>query len=97
VPSVIEALRQRERRREQLKAELTSMEQPAFIISPFVDPGTVSHGLFDHTSVRQLLGERFGDEAPHISHSSGKTMVTPAGFEPAISTLKGSISQSEPR
>jgi phospholipase C len=33
---------------------------PGFVISPFVDAGTVSHGLFDHTSVLQLLGERFG-------------------------------------
>jgi Phosphoesterase family len=34
---------------------------PGFAISPFVDAGTVSHGLFDHTSILQLLGERFGN------------------------------------
>jgi phospholipase C len=34
---------------------------PGFVISPFVDAGTVSHGLFDHTSVLQLLGDRFGN------------------------------------
>jgi len=34
---------------------------PAFVISPFVEAGTVSHGLFDHTSVLQLLADIFGD------------------------------------
>jgi hypothetical protein len=33
---------------------------PAFIISPFVSPGAVSHNLLDHTSVLKLLGEKFG-------------------------------------
>ena len=34
---------------------------PAFIISPFVQPGAVSHNLLDHTSVLKLLGEKFGN------------------------------------
>jgi phospholipase C len=34
---------------------------PSFVISPFVEAGTVSHGLFDHTSILQLLSERFAD------------------------------------
>jgi len=34
---------------------------PGFVVSPFVDAGTVSHGLFDHTSILQLLGERFAN------------------------------------
>jgi phospholipase C len=34
---------------------------PGLVISPFVEAGTVSHGLFDHTSVLQFLGERFGN------------------------------------
>ncbi|MDR3457494.1 MAG: alkaline phosphatase family protein [Verrucomicrobiae bacterium] len=33
---------------------------PAFIISPFVEAGAVSHNLLDHTSVLKLLGEKFG-------------------------------------
>ena len=33
---------------------------PAFVISPFVSPGAVSHNLLDHTSVLKLLGEMFG-------------------------------------
>lgn len=32
---------------------------PGFVISPFVEAGTVSQGLFDHTSILQLLGDRF--------------------------------------
>ncbi len=34
---------------------------PAFVISPFVQKGAVSHNLLDHTSVLKLLGERFGN------------------------------------
>jgi len=34
---------------------------PAFVISPFVQPGAVSHNLLDHTSVLKLLGEKFGN------------------------------------
>jgi phospholipase C len=33
---------------------------PAFLISPFVTPGSVFHGLLDHTSVLKFLGEKFG-------------------------------------
>ena len=32
----------------------------AFVISPFVKAGTVSHNLLDHISVLKLLGEKFG-------------------------------------
>lgn len=32
---------------------------PAYIISPFVQPGEVSHLLLDHTSVLKLFGEKF--------------------------------------
>lgn len=34
---------------------------PAFIISPFVKAGAVSHNLLDHISVLKLLGEKFGN------------------------------------
>ena len=36
------------------------LRTPAFVISPFVSPGAVSHNLLDHTSVLKLLGEMFG-------------------------------------
>ena len=32
---------------------------PAYVISPFVKPGSVYHGILDHTSVLKLLGEKF--------------------------------------
>jgi phospholipase C len=34
---------------------------PGYIISPFTQPGKVSHNLLDHTSVLKLLGEKFGN------------------------------------
>ncbi len=33
---------------------------PTFVVSPFVQPRTVSQALLDHISVLKLLGERFG-------------------------------------
>jgi phospholipase C len=33
---------------------------PAYLISPFVKPGSVYHGILDHTSVLKLIGEKFG-------------------------------------
>jgi phospholipase C len=35
---------------------------PAFVISPLVDPATVSHTVFDHTSLTRTILERFGVE-----------------------------------
>jgi hypothetical protein len=35
---------------------------PAFVVSPFVEPCTVSHTLFDHTSITRTILERFGEE-----------------------------------
>jgi phospholipase C len=32
---------------------------PAYVISPYVKPGSVSHTLLDHTSVLKLIGEKF--------------------------------------
>jgi phospholipase C len=32
---------------------------PVIIVSPYVDPGSVRHGLFDHTSVLQFVAEVF--------------------------------------
>jgi phospholipase C len=33
---------------------------PAFVVSPLVEPGTVSHRAFDHTSIIRTILERFG-------------------------------------
>ena len=32
---------------------------PAYVISPFVQPGSVNHTLLDHTSVLKFIGEKF--------------------------------------
>jgi len=32
---------------------------PAYVISPFMKPGSVYHGILDHTSVLKLIGEKF--------------------------------------
>jgi len=43
---------------------------PAFLISPYVKAGAVTHNLFDHTSVLKLLGEKFGggSYSPAVDH-----------------------------
>lgn len=33
---------------------------PAFVISPFVKPGSVFHGVLDHTSILKFIGQVFG-------------------------------------
>ena len=33
---------------------------PGIVVSPFVQPGSVCHELFDHTSVLKFLGDKFG-------------------------------------
>ncbi len=33
---------------------------PAYLISPYVQPGLVNHAVLDHTSVLKLIGEKFG-------------------------------------
>jgi phospholipase C len=38
---------------------------PALLISPWVQPGSVAKSLFDHTSVLQLLAERFTPGQPY--------------------------------
>jgi phospholipase C len=38
----------------------TGLRVPAFVISPLVEPGSVFSQPLDHTSILQLLGDRFG-------------------------------------
>jgi phospholipase C len=38
---------------------------PAVVVSPLVAAGSVSHALFDHTSVLQMLAERFTPGKPY--------------------------------
>ena len=39
--------------------ETLGVRVPAFIISPFVKPGSAYHGLLDHTSILRLIGQVF--------------------------------------
>jgi phospholipase C len=36
------------------------LRTPAYVISPFVKPNTVSHDVLDHLSVLKFIGEKFG-------------------------------------
>jgi phospholipase C len=38
---------------------------PAYVISPFVQPGSLFHGILDHTSVLKFLGEKFGQNGAY--------------------------------
>jgi phospholipase C len=40
---------------------------PGIIISPLVQPGSVCHSIFDHTSVLQFLAEKFTPGSPYSS------------------------------
>lgn len=41
--------------------ETTGLRVPAIVVSPHVESGTVFHGALDHTSILQLLADRFDD------------------------------------
>jgi phospholipase C len=43
----------------------TGPRVPALVASPWVKPGAVASQLLDHTSVLQLIAERFGDGKPY--------------------------------
>lgn len=67
---------------------------PAFVVSPFVEPGTVSHTVFDHASIVRTILERFGRkgavgeiarEAPRVGmveHLGRLLTRTPSPGEP---------------
>lgn len=42
--------------------DTTGVRVPALLVSPLVNPGSVHHGLLDHTSILQLLADRFAAE-----------------------------------
>jgi len=45
----------------------TGPRVPGILVSPFVAPGSVCHSSFDHTSILQLLAERFAGSATNYS------------------------------
>jgi phospholipase C len=61
---------------------------PAFIVSPLVDPAAVHHEPLDHTSVLQLIADRF----------AGGTYSAPVSErQPLLSPLLAAITRSAPR
>ncbi len=50
---------------------------PALLISPFVQPGSVCHDLFDHTSVLQLLAEKFTPGQPYSASVAARSQQNP--------------------
>jgi phospholipase C len=40
--------------------ETLGVRVPGIVVSPFVQPGSVFHDLFDHTSVLKFLGDKYG-------------------------------------
>ena len=45
--------------------ETTGIRVPAIVVSPHVERGTVFHGTLDHTSILQLVAERFDPGRPY--------------------------------
>jgi phospholipase C len=74
---------------------------PAYLISPFVQAGAVSHNLLDHTSVLKLLGEKFNsgsysptvDSRPIGSVSHVLDFSSPLLNPPAAPALDAYLSQ----
>jgi phospholipase C len=72
---------------------------PAFVVSPWVDPGTVSHTLFDHTSIIRTILELFVPEttadmgprvaeAEHLGRLLTRSEAAQSGdYGPAMRTI----------
>lgn len=61
---------------------------PAFIISPLVEPGSVFSGNLDHTSMLQLIGDKFG---------KGFYSAPVYYRQPALSKLSSGLTRTAPR
>jgi phospholipase C len=66
----------------------TGVRVPGFIISPLVEPGAIYSPSLDHTSILQLLADKFGD---------GFYSGTVANRQPALSPLRDAFTRSAPR
>jgi phospholipase C len=77
---------------------------PAYVISPFVQPGSVNHILLDHTSVLKLIGEKFGngsysplvDARPVESVSAVLNFDNPIADPPQAPALDGYLANRPP-
>ena len=77
--------------------ETLGVRVPAFVVSPFVKPGSVHHGLMDHTSILKFIGERFGNGRGYSAEvdarpvgSVGDLLIDPGATRkaPVIPSLK---------
>jgi phospholipase C len=66
---------------------------PAILISPWVAKHSVSHLLFDHTSVLQLLAEKF---TPGVPYSTNVKTRTDAGIQSISAALSISADPTAP-
>jgi phospholipase C len=66
----------------------TGVRVPAFVISPLIDPATVYPQPLDHTSVLQLLADKFADGvySPEVYNR-----------QPSLSPLSDAITRAAPR
>jgi phospholipase C len=78
---------------------------PAYVISPFVKPGSLFHGILDHTSMLKFLGEKFGqnrsysalvDARPVQSVSAVLNFDSPITNAPAAPALDGYLAGRPP-
>lgn len=67
----------------------TGLRVPGLIVSPFVEPGSVYSGPLDHTSILQLLAERFDPGRTYSAAVSSR--------QPLLSPLSAALTRTEPR
>ena len=68
---------------------------PAILISPFVQPGQPCHQVFDHTSVLQLLAEKFG--TPGEAWSPAVAARKAAGIQSIQAALSATAVKEPPK
>jgi phospholipase C len=71
----------------------TGVRVPALVVSPLVEPRSVYHGNLDHTSMLQLLAEKF---APETAGYSDAVNARRDG-DPAITSVSAALNRPAPR
>jgi phospholipase C len=72
--------------------ESTGPRVPGLLVSPWVTPRSSCSALFDHTSILQLLAERFGDEP----YSAGVAARAAAGIQSLSVALDADVAPAPP-
>ena len=65
--------------------QTTGLRVPAFLVSPYVAPGGVFSGYLDHTSILQLLADKF---------NAGGTYSAPVSARTQLSKLSSALSET---